>query len=133
MSHYPVMSYTTPGRSETDGYGSIFYNSIAEVFVHKIYPREKVISREPRGCHRSGTENCYFRKNLNCGQCFNDKQNIFCVLQIRDRLSLNQIRNNLVRSLGLPLQHPKISQDFDGFSIFLKKKTETSFRSIFCY
>ena len=72
------------------------------------------------GGHQSGTVN-YF-----CGQCINDKQITFCVLQIRDKLSLNHNQNNLVGFLVFPLQHPQISRDFDSFSKFLEK-LETSF------
>ena len=82
------------------------------------------------GGHQSGTVNYFFRrcfrKNLNCGQCINDTQITLCVLQIWDKVSLNHNQNNLVGFLGLPLQHPQISRDFDSFSKFLEK-LETSF------
>ena len=47
-----------------------------------------------------------FSENLNCGQCINDKQITFCVLQIGDKLSLNYNQNNLVRFLSLPITAP---------------------------
>ena len=68
------------------------------------------MAREPRGGHQSGTVNYFFRrcfrKNLNCGQCINDKQLTFCVLQIWDRLSVNHNQNNLDGFLGLPITAP---------------------------
>ena len=64
----------------------------------------------PHGGHQSGTVNYFFRrwfrKNLNCGQCINDKQITFYVLQIGDKLSLNHNQNNLVGFLGIPITAP---------------------------
>ena len=79
------------------------------------------------GGHQSGTVNYFFRrcfrKNLNCGQCINDKQITFCVLQIGDKLSLNHNQNNLVGFLGLPITAPSNKPWFwQFFKIFGKTR-----------
>ena len=104
----------------------LFFDSWG-LFTLNVSMGKKVMARGPRGGHQSGTVNYFFRrcfrKNLNCGQCINDKQITFCVLQIWDKLSLNHNQNNLVGFLGLPITAPSNKPWFwQFFKIFGKTR-----------
>ena len=89
------------------------------------------------GGPQSGTVKIFFqrssRKNLNCEQSMNDKQIIFCVLQISGNLQSNHDQFHLAEYTCLPITAPSIKPWFWQFFAFSRKTRDIFLRYFLIY